>query len=71
MVKEAIYVITEEPSFNREGGIRHHISPVYNTGLAAVPRRFQNQLHFWEESPGRKCHELKQDDMPKTELLVP
>lgn len=30
-VKQAIYVKVEKPSLNRGGGLRHHLSPIYNS----------------------------------------
>ena len=41
-VKEAIYVKVEKPSLNRGGGLRHHLSPIYNAVLSSLPRRFNN-----------------------------
>lgn len=41
-VKEAIYVKVEKPSLNRGGGLRHHLSPIYNVALSSLPRRVNN-----------------------------
>ncbi|XP_071344169.1 uncharacterized protein [Trachinotus anak] len=41
-VKEAIYVKVEKPSLNRGGGLRHHLSPIYNAALSSLPRRFNS-----------------------------
>ncbi|KAM7378702.1 hypothetical protein PAMP_004307 [Pampus punctatissimus] len=41
-VKEAIYVKIEKPTLNRGGGLRHHLSPIYNAALSSIPRRFSN-----------------------------
>ncbi|XP_050924570.1 uncharacterized protein LOC127140827 [Lates calcarifer] len=41
-VKEAIYVKVEKPSLNRGGGLRHHLSPIYNAALSSLPRRLNN-----------------------------
>ena len=42
-VKEAIYVKVEKPSLNRGGGLRHHLSPIYNAALSTIPRKFKNK----------------------------
>ncbi len=42
-VKEAIYVKVEQPSLNRGGGLRHHLSPAYNAVLKTVPLHFVDQ----------------------------
>ena len=42
-VKEAIYVKVEKPSLNRGGGLRHHLSPIYNAALSAIPRKIKNK----------------------------
>lgn len=41
-VKEAIYVKVEKPSLNRGGGLRHHLSQIYNAVLSSLPRRLNN-----------------------------
>ncbi len=41
-VKEAIYVKVEKPSFQRGGGLQHHLSLIYNATLSSLPRRFNN-----------------------------
>ena len=42
-VKESIYVKIEKPSLNRGGGLRFHLSPIYNAALATVPKRLNNK----------------------------
>ena len=42
-VKESIYVKIEKPSLNRGGGLRFHLSPIYNAALATVAKRLNNK----------------------------
>lgn len=42
--KQAIYANVQQPSLKRGGRIRHHLFPVYNAVLSAVPRRFRPHL---------------------------
>ena len=42
-VKESIYCKIEKPSLNRGGGLRFHLSPIYNAALATVPKRLNNK----------------------------
>jgi len=53
-VKESIYVKIEKPSLNRGGGLRHHLSPIYNAALAAVPKRLNNKVAQWLKETQRQ-----------------
>ena len=45
-VKESIYIKLERPSLNREGGLRHYLSPTNNTVLSSLSRQLNNHPHL-------------------------
>ena len=60
-VKEAIYVKIEKPSLNRRGGLRHHISSIYNVALSSVPRRFNKRTS--DDSQQRLFTKISRSDV--------
>ena len=55
-VKEAIHVKVEKPSLNRGGGLRHHLSPIYNHVLSKLPKRLSRQTDPREVSHANDPH---------------
>ena len=45
--KEPIYVKLEQPSLNRGGGLRHHLSPNYNSVLSSLQTDTLKTIHTW------------------------
>ena len=45
-VKEAVYVKVEKPYLKRGGGLRHHLSPIYNAVLSSLPWRWNKHSHL-------------------------
>ena len=42
-VRETIHVYTENPSLNRDGGLRYNLSPIYHAAFSSVTRKIRTK----------------------------
>lgn len=62
-VKEAICSRVEKKYLNRGGGLRHHLSPIYNAVFSSLPKRLNIHSHLasWD-NPNHGCSDLASGD---------